>query len=71
METLKNEPVAIWPALGLLIGQLLRQLVPDLGDDLIAAVIDFVIAWGPVIVGLWYARSQAYGPVTVQKMKDA
>ena len=64
---MKNEPVLIWPTVGLLVGALFREFLPDLGGNVVNLVVDLVIVAGPVLVGLFYARSQVDGPVTVAK----
>ena len=54
----EHEPVMIWTTLGALIGAFLWRFMPDLGGDLINAVVDASVIIAPVLMGAWYARAQ-------------
>lgn len=55
---IQRNPVAIWGTIGILVGAILREFIPDLSNDLIEAVVQFVVTVGPGFVALLYARQQ-------------
>ena len=55
---MNQEPVAIWPIVGVLVGAILTQFLPTLGTELIDAIVQFVVLVLPVALAAWYARSK-------------
>ena len=59
---MSNEPVMVWGTLGTLVGALLmammQQFMPDIGNELMTAIVELVVFLVPILGGLWYARSK-------------
>jgi len=65
-----QEPVMIWGTLGTLVGALLlalmKQFMPDIGNDLMMSIADLTVFVVPVLGGLWYARSKVEPVVKIE-----
>lgn len=63
----------IWGTLGTLIGAVLlgfmQQYAPDLGSELMNAIVELVVFLVPILGGLWYARGKVT-PVANPKATD-
>ena len=69
MQTVEREPVVIWTTVGALVSALLLRFVPDLGNDVVDAIVAAIVVLGPVIAGAVYAR-QKVTPTAAPKMED-
>lgn len=69
MQTVEREPVVIWTTIGALVSALLIRFVPDLGNEVIDAVVSAIVVLGPVIAGAAYARHKVT-PVAAPKTED-
>lgn len=68
---MQKEPVMIWGTMGTLTGALLmalmKQYLPDLGGDLMTAIVEWVVFFIPVLGGLWMARRDVISPATLKR----
>lgn len=70
---MSNEPVMVWGTLSTLVGALLmammQQFMPDIGNELMTAIVELVVFLVPILGGLYYARGKVT-PVANPKAAD-
>lgn len=52
----ERNPVAIWGSISVLAGALLNQFAPTLSNELVTAVVEFLLTAGPTMAALVYMR---------------
>ena len=65
-----REPVMIWGTIGALISSILYQFIPDMGDDLISSIVDFIVVIGPILITLWIARGKVTSRHTLKEESE-